>query len=222
MWEVMKAQASRWSKMRRLLLCRDTSDDINVPRYVCMYTFYFRRGYTSYHWATYERGYNRNFFLSFFFPKVIHRSISVSSTYLYRFQFDSSVSLSNQIRQIRNDINAYTFLSLKNFYFEFPSGIPKFVHLECGGREFTRSFTISVGRWLHERSETSRLKVNEHLPTFPRKCSVDDARIGPWMVVSVIHVHDNRKLTRESSTRKELRWWRSDPVCCVCIYICVY
>lgn len=29
MWEVMKAQASRWSTMRRLLLCRDTSDDIN-------------------------------------------------------------------------------------------------------------------------------------------------------------------------------------------------
>lgn len=60
---------------------------------------------------------------------------------------------------------------------------------------------------------------NSFKSTFPRKCSTDDARMRPVPVVEDyrsrfgrrVPVHDNRKLTRESSTRKELGWWRSDP-----------
>lgn len=142
MWEVMKAQASRWSTMRQLLLCRDTSDDINDTYVYFLFSsrLILRTTELLMNEDTIEISSS-----PFPFPKkdpsIDFRVINV---YLYTLHFDSNITDTTIFIMIYQRL--YIFW-VKNFYFEFPSGIPKFAHLERGGREFTRSFTISIGRW---------------------------------------------------------------------------
>lgn len=127
-------------------------------RYVCILSI-FVEAYTSYHWATYERGYNRNFFLSFSFPK--ERSID-------RFPCHQCVLIHTSVRfehnkydNIHNDISTLIHFLSEEFLLRIPKWDPKICPL---GAWWERVYTLIHDfhrPMTHERGETSRLKVNE-------------------------------------------------------------